>query len=97
MDQEANVSESSGHAGVRVALLAALLLPAGVARGATLARDPALKLDARLLAAVAAAPTDTLPVWVEFQDKGEDGPASLARMLDGARAALSPRSLARQI
>jgi hypothetical protein len=38
-----------------------------------------------------------VPVWVEFEDKGEDGPAALARMLDEARASLTPRALARRL
>ena len=76
------------------AVLAALLL--AVPAAAALPPENAQKLDARLLAVVAAGTTDSLPVWVEFQDKGEDGPAGLARMLADARAALAPRALARR-
>ncbi len=78
------------------AVLAALLL-AVPAAGAAWPPENAQKLDARLLAVVAAGTTDSLPVWVEFQDKGEDGPAGLARMLADARAALAPRALARRL
>lgn len=96
-ERGAKVGESRGQELFRAVLMAALLLPVGTASGAALSRDAALKLDPRLLAAVAAGTTDSLPVWVEFKDKGEDGPESLARMLDAARAALSPRSLERRL
>ena len=88
---------SGGRAVFQMVLVAALMLPVGSARGATVPRDLALKLDPRLLAAVEAGSTGTLPVWVEFQNKGEDGPEGLARMLDAARDALTPRALARRL
>ncbi|HEY6866539.1 MAG TPA: S8 family serine peptidase [Candidatus Eisenbacteria bacterium] len=84
---------------VRVAHLgrvAALLLLAAPA-GAAVPPAGAAKLDPRLARAVATGAVDTLPVWVEFQDKGETGPGSLARKLDEARAALAPRALARRL
>jgi len=96
-DQEAMVRETHRRRAMRVALLAALLLPAGTAHGAAISPETTRKLDPRLLAAVAAGTTDALPVWIEFQDKGEEGPASLARMLEAARAALTPRALSRRL
>ncbi len=77
-------------------LLAALLL-AAPARAAVLPPETAVKIDPRLLDAVAFGAADSLPVWVEFQDKGEDGPADLARRLGEVRAALVPRALARRL
>ena len=88
--------ESRGRRVESWAVLAAVLL-AAPARGTVMPPESAVKLDARLLEVVAAGATDSLPVWVEFQDKGEDGPASLARKLDEARAALEPRALARRL
>jgi hypothetical protein len=73
--------------------LAAVLAPA-TPGGVTAATA---KLDPRLAALVAAGSSDSLPVWVEFRDKGEDGPESMARMLAAARAALTPRALARRL
>jgi serine protease AprX len=61
------------------------------AAGATL---PA-RLDPRLAPALAdgAAP---VAVWIEFADKGEQGPADLAAKLARAQSALTPRTLARR-
>ena len=89
------VRESRRRGVVRWGLLAAMLL-AGAARSASLPLEAAAKLDSRLLEAIATAGADSLPVWVEFHDKGEDGAASLAMRLDEARASLSPRALARR-
>ncbi|NOT35496.1 MAG: S8 family serine peptidase [Candidatus Eisenbacteria bacterium] len=64
-----------------------------ISRSASLAR-----LDARLLDEALAPSGVTLPVWVEFVDKGESGdPGELARRLSDARARLSPRALARRL
>jgi serine protease AprX len=75
----------------------ALLLLAAPSPSAGLPPGTSAKLDARLADMVAAGASDTVPVWVEFQDKGEDGPLSLARMLEQARASLTPRALARRL
>lgn len=80
------------HLFVLTTLLAAVLPAAGVAAPL----DGASKVDPRLLAMTQAAPADTLPVWVEFQDKGERGPADLARRLGSAAAELDPHARARR-
>ena len=77
-------------------LAAALLLMTAPGRAA-LPPDVAARLDPRLQRVLASGVSDTLPVWVEFQDKGETDPASLARMLEQARASLAPRALARRV
>ena len=55
------------------------------------------KLEPALLRAAADTPEDTLAAWVEFTDKGEQGPADLARRLAAAEQALSPRNRARRL
>lgn len=56
----------------------------------------ASRLDPALAGAIASGDPTPIPVWVTFADKGERDPADLAARLDAARAALSPRSLARR-
>jgi len=82
----------AARGGTVIALAALLPMAALTPRGAATAR-----LDPRLAALVAAGSRDSLPVWVEFRDKGEDGPESMARKLEAARAALTPRALARRL
>jgi serine protease AprX len=55
------------------------------------------KLSPTLFQAVATAPRDTVSAWIEFADKGEQGPADLARRLAEADAALGSRARARRI
>jgi len=96
-------SRRSRRAGAALAasLLALLALlqarwapPAGAAAGD--ASEPALfKLDPPLLAA--ARSEDPVTVWVGFRDKGESGIEALAAALAAARAALTPRGLARRL
>jgi serine protease AprX len=71
---------------------------AGIAvrAGAAAAAGPD-RLDPRLAALALTAPADTVSAWVEFQDKGERDPQDLARLLGDARAALTPRALARRL
>jgi len=79
--------------------LAALLLTcclAGPAPGATLAGAVAAKLDPRLVPAAVAGATEPVSAWVAFGDKGETGPADLARRLTAAAAALDPHARARR-
>src|SRR5262245_9976349 len=57
----------------------------------------AWKIAPALLRASTEAPEDTVAAWVEFADKGELGPGDLARRLEAARLALSPRALARRL
>src|SRR6185503_654755 len=72
------------------ACLSALTLGPGHAAG----REPGSarsRLDPRL--ALATAPgADPVPVWVEFVDKGEQGPADLMAKLAKAEAALTPEA-----
>ena len=75
------------------ALLLLALVPASIARAGE-AAWPA-RLDPRLTAATASAAE--VPVWVEFADKGERGPADLAQRLAAAERALTPESRARRI
>ena len=79
----------------RLTLLAILLAPGARAGGIT--PEDAHKLDPRLLEAARVGGEEALPVWIEFADKGEDGPASFARMLGEARASLTPRTVARRL
>jgi serine protease AprX len=53
------------------------------------------KIDSRLMTLLAA-PGDSAAVWVEFVDKGDDGPAGMAALLARAEASLTPRALARR-
>ncbi|MFN8586947.1 MAG: S8 family serine peptidase [Candidatus Eisenbacteria bacterium] len=53
------------------------------------------KLDPRLAPALAAG-SEAVPVWVEFADKGEQGPADLAARLAEAERNLSPENRARR-
>lgn len=75
-----------------VALLVASLAPASDAA----ASRRGLTLDPRLAPALAA---DAAPVsvWVEFVDKGEQGPADLQRRLAIAERALTPECRARRV
>jgi serine protease AprX len=69
-------------------LVAAVDAGAGVTPPATRAQ---LRLDPRLvLSTLPDAPP--VAVWVEFADKGEQGPADLAMKLAGAESALTPES-----
>jgi subtilisin family serine protease len=80
--------------------LGAWLPPAsasGDAAPAAIAPEIAVKMDARLVAAATMGGTDPVPVWIALADKGEQGPEDLARRLDQARAALTPRNLARRL
>jgi len=89
-------------AALAFAALGALVLagpgarPARAADAALPPSDLATRVDPRLAALAAAGAVDPVPVWVEFADKGERGPADLARLLGEARASLSPRALARR-
>jgi subtilisin family serine protease len=59
--------------------------------GPALAAAPPARLDPRLV--LAAQPgAEPVPVWVEFTDKGEQGPADLAAKLAAAEAALTPEA-----
>ena len=75
-------------------LAACLMLVAAVAAGAGVTPTAAraqLRLDPRLvLSTLPDAPP--VAVWVEFEDKGEQGPADLAMKLAGAESALTPES-----
>ena len=57
----------------------------------------AARMDARLVEAARLGGTEPVPVVIALADKGERSPADLARMLDQARAALTPRNLARRL
>lgn len=78
---------------------AAALLAAHTAAADPAAMPPELaaRMDARLVAAASLGGVDPVPVWIGLADKGERSPADLARMLDEARAALTPRNLARRM
>ena len=76
------------------ALVAALLL--GVTSlAAAAAPVPGSRLDPRLSAALAPG-GEPVPVWVEFADKGERGPADLAARLAEAERSLTPESRRRR-
>lgn len=76
--------------------LPALLLAAALATTATaLAATPASKLDPRL-APLLAAGAEPAPVWVEFADKGEAGPADIAAKLAAAESNLTPEARRRR-
>ena len=91
---------STRTAGCGARGLTALLLVlcvATTARGAALRSAEAVKLDPRLLPALSAGETDPVSAWVTFGDKGETGPADLARRLAEAEAALDPHARARRV
>src|SRR5262245_14206043 len=73
-------------------LAATLLVPAALAAPSRAADSPARsRLDPRL--ALATEPGGApVAVWVEFTDKGEQGPADLAAKLGQAEAALTPEA-----
>jgi serine protease AprX len=81
------------RAGTLLALALLALVP--TARATALDPDAATRLDPRLAARLA----DPSPVtaWVTFADKGERGPADLARRLAEAEASLTPASRARRL
>jgi subtilisin family serine protease len=56
----------------------------------------ATKVEPRLLQDLGEAPDDTVSAWVEFADKGEQGPADLARRFAAAAQSMSPRARARR-
>ena len=68
---------------------------AGWARAA-LPSPLASKVEPRLVRALEDAPEDTISAWIEFADKGEQGPFDLARRLDLAAQSISPRAKARR-
>jgi len=73
------------------ALLLALALPLAVPPRPARAVPPTAfqRLDPRLAAALAPG-AEPVPVWVEFADKGESGPADLAARLAEAERRLTP-------
>ncbi len=77
-------------------LVSCLVAPWWVAAAAALPATLAHKVEPRLLHASTAAPLDSVTAWIEFVDKGEQGPGDLARRLALAEASLSPRSRARR-
>ncbi len=77
----------------RIAL--ALLLAVVSANAAHAAHAASAKLDPRLNGALAAG-TEPVSVWVEFTDKGEQGPIDLAARLAEAERNLSPANRARR-
>lgn len=79
---------------VLLAALAVTWLPTGAA-AAVRSAEVLRKLDPRLSAALApdAAP---IPVWIEFADKGEQGPADLAARLAEAESRLTDKARARR-
>jgi len=74
-----------------------VLCVAGAARGGTLPRGCAAKLDTRLVAVVLAGSPEPVSAWVSFADKGETDPADLVRRLAEAAAALDPHARARRL
>src|SRR5439155_22973585 len=68
------------------------------AGGPALAGSPLAsgRLDPRLAAAAATA-IEPVPVWIEFVDKGETGPADLAARLAEAERALTPEARRRRL
>jgi subtilisin family serine protease len=61
-----------------------------------LAAGPGARLDPRLTGALAPG-AEPVSVWVEFADKGEQGPADLAARLAEAERNLSPANRARRV
>jgi hypothetical protein len=80
-----------------VLLLLALPAPALRAEASPTGDPYGARLDARLVAFAFGSGPETTAVWVEFADKGERDPADLAVRLAEARAALTPRALARRL
>lgn len=75
-----------------------LVLGATGARAANLPSSAVgAKLDPRLLSNALATDAESVPVWVEFADKGEQGPGDLAAALALAESNLSPGARARRI
>ncbi len=72
-----------------LAALSVLLLPLSNPPAAASGVGWAGRLDPRLAAALQAG-SEPVPVWVEFADKGEAGPADLAERLAAAERALTP-------
>ena len=83
--------------GMRSHLHALLLVLAFPTLAAPVAAAPVggSRLDPRLAAALAPG-SEPVPVWVEFADKGETGPADLARRLAEAEQRLTPESRRRR-
>jgi subtilisin family serine protease len=75
--------------------LLALALLATVA-GSARALGPFSRLDPRLAAALVPG-SDPVGVWVEFVDKGEQGPSDLYAKLAAAERALTPKARARRL
>lgn len=81
---------------LRALLLVVVLSPAVTLASATAAGMPARsRLDPRLAAALAAG-SPPVPVWIEFADKGETGPADLAARLAEAERSLAPETRRRR-
>jgi serine protease AprX len=82
---------------LRAAAVLAIAMASACAAGAAPgAGDPAWRAKLGLRLAALSESPDTVTVWVELADKGESGPADLARALGAARAALTPRARARR-
>jgi serine protease AprX len=97
-EQEIRVVAERSRIEHRIQIAAGLILVFGTVSAPARAQSLAsVKIDPALRAAAAAAPTEPLPVWVSFVDKGLDGPGDLALALAAARERLSPRCLARRI
>ena len=83
----------------RTLLLALLLhpsvIPAALAAPPNAAALAHTRLDPRLTAALAEG-SPPVPVWIEFADKGETGPADLAARLAEAERALTPENRRRR-
>src|SRR5262245_51796136 len=84
---------------VRLGTLALVLALGAAPRAAAAEPSAALasKMAPVLLRASMDAPDDTVIAWVEFADKGEQGPSDLVRRLEAARLALSSCVLARRL
>jgi subtilisin family serine protease len=81
---------------LRALLLAVVLPPAVIFAPAGADASPARsRLEPRLAASLAAG-TPAVPVWIEFADKGETGPADLAARLAEAERALAPETRRRR-
>jgi len=80
-----------------VVLSALFLISSGTlpAHAASLPRDGVIAPGVR--AALVSAGGAAIPVWVEFRDKGETGPADLAAKLAAAEGRLAPRNRARRL
>ncbi len=90
-----NARRSGLRWGVLV-VLGSLLALAAAAHAARPTSAALSKLDPRLLAARTDTCLSPELVWVQFADKGEQGPADLAARLAAAQASLTPRALARR-